>query len=66
MSVEAMTEKGKVIFSKECKRLLDLCHEIGTNGDKKHEKREAKALLKHKYYWLHKEEDTLFNGMKAV
>ena len=37
-----------------------------TKGDKKHAKCEAKALLRHKYYWIHKEEDTLFNGMKAV
>ena len=66
MRVEAMTEKGEVSFAKECKRLLDLCDEIGTKGDKKHAKREAKARLKHKYYWIHKEEDTLFNGMKAV
>ena len=66
MRVEAMTEKGEVRFAEECKRLLDLCDEIGTKGDKKHEKREAKARLKHKYYWIHKEEDTLFNGMKAV
>ena len=29
------------------------------------QKREAKARLKQKYYWIHKEEDTLFNGMKA-
>ena len=34
--------------------------------DKKHSKREAKARLNHKYYWVHKEEDTIFNGMKAV
>ena len=66
MCVEAMTEKGEVIFSEECKRLLDLCDEIGTKGDKQHAKREAKARLEHKYYWVHKEEDTLFNGMKAV
>ena len=66
MRVEAMTEKGEVSFSEECKRLLDLRDEIGTKGDKKHAKCEAKARLKHKYYWVHKEEDTLFNGMKAV
>ena len=48
MRVEAMTEKGEVSFAKECKRLLDLCDEIGTKGDKKHAKREAKARLKHK------------------
>ena len=66
MHVEAMTEKGEVIFAEECKRLLDLRDEIGTKGDKKHAKREAKAHLKHKYYWIHKEEDTLFNGMKTV
>ena len=66
MCVEAMTDKGAVIFAEECKRLLDLRDEIVTKGDKKHAKREAKALLKHKYYWIYKEEDTLFNGMKAV
>ena len=66
MRVEAMTEKGEVNFAEECKRLLDLRDEIGTKGDKKHAKREAKARLKHKYYWIQKEEDTLFNGMKAV
>ena len=65
MRVEAMKEKGKVSFAEEYKRLMDLRDEIGTKGDKKHAKREAKARLKHKYYWIHKEEDTLFNGMKA-
>ena len=50
-----MTEKGEVSFAEECKRLLDLCDEIGTKGDKKHAKREAKAHLNHKYYWVHKE-----------
>ena len=54
MRVEAMIEKGEVSFAEECKRLLDLCDETGTKGDKKHEKREAKAWLKHKYYWIHK------------
>ena len=49
-----MTEKGEVIFAKECKRLLDICDEIGTKGNNKHEKRKAKAHLKHKYYLLHK------------
>ena len=48
MHVEAMTEKGEVSFSEECKRLLDLHDEIGTKGDKKHAKHEAKARLKHK------------------
>ena len=66
MHVEAMTEKGEVSFSEECKHLLDLCDDIVNKGNKKHAKREAKARLKHKYYWKHKEEDTLFNGMKAV
>ena len=66
MRVDAMTEKGEVRFSEECKRLMDLRDEIGTKGDKKHAKRETKARLKHKYYWIHKEEDTLFNGMKPV
>ena len=54
MRVEAMTEKGEVIFAEECNSLLDLHDEIGTNGDKKHAKREAKARLNHKYYWIHK------------
>ena len=48
MRVEAMTEKGEVSFAKECKRLLYLSDEIGTKGDKKHAKREAKSRLKHK------------------
>ena len=65
MHVEAMTEKGKLSFAKECNRLLNLRDEIGTKVDKKHTKREAKANFKQKYHWLHKEEDTLFNGMKA-
>ena len=66
MRVETMTEKGEVRFAEECKRLLDLCDGIGTKGDKKHAKREDKARLRHKYYWVNQEEDTLFNGMKAV
>ena len=33
MRVEAMTEKGEVSFAKECKRLLDLRYEIGTNNN---------------------------------
>ena len=48
MRVEAMTEKGELSFPEECKRLLDLRDEIGTKGDKKHEKLEAKARLKQK------------------
>ena len=66
MRVEAITDKREVSFAEECKRLLDLYDESGTKGDKNHAKREAKARLKHKYYWIHKEEDTLFNVMKAV
>ena len=54
MRVDAMTQKREVIFAKECKCSLDLCDEIGTKGDKKHAKREAKARLNHKYYWVHK------------
>ena len=50
-----MTEKGEVRFSEEFKRLMDIRDEIGTKGNKKHAKREAKARLKHKYYWIHKE-----------
>ena len=48
MRVDAMTNKGEVIFAEECKRLLDLRDEIGTKGDKKHVKCEAKARLTHK------------------
>ena len=55
MRVEAMTEKGEVSFAEECNRLLDICDEIGTKGDKKHAKCKAKARLKYKYYWIHKE-----------
>ena len=58
LSFEAMTEKGEVSCAEECKRLPDLRDEIGTKGDKNHAKREAKGLLKHKYYCIHKEEDT--------
>ena len=54
MRVEAMTEKGQVRFDKEYKRLLDLRDEIGTKSNNKHIKREDKARLKHKYYWMHK------------
>ena len=54
--VDAMTKKVEVIFSEECKRLLDLRDKIGTKGDNKDTKREAKARLKNKYYWEHKEE----------
>ena len=46
MCVEAMTERGEVSFSEECKRLLDLRNEIGTKGNKKHAKSEAKERLK--------------------
>ena len=66
MRVDVMTDKGEVSFAEECKHLLDLCDEICTKGDKKHAKREAKARLKHKYYWVNKEEDILFNSMKDV
>ena len=66
MRVDSMTETEEVIFSKECKRLLDLCDGIGTKGDKKHAKREAKAILKEKYYWIPKDEDMFFIVMKAV
>ena len=52
--VDAMTDKREVIFAEECKCLLDLCDEIVTKGDKKHAKRETKARLNHKYYWVHK------------
>ena len=48
MHVEAMAEKGEVSFSEECKRLLDLRDEIGTKGNKKRAKREAKERLKHR------------------
>ena len=66
MRVDAMTEKIEVIFSKECKRLLDLRNKIGTKGDNKNAKRKDKSRLNHKYNWVHKEEYILSNGMKAV
>ena len=66
MRVDSMKENGELILSKECKCLLDICDEIGTKGDKKQVKREAKARLKRKYHWVHKEEDILVNGIKAV
>ena len=43
MCVDAMTKNGKVIFSEECKRLMDLRDEIGTKGGKKM----RNAKLKH-------------------
>ena len=46
MHVDAMTQKGEVSFAEEYKNLLDICDEIGTKGDKKHAKREAKACSK--------------------
>ena len=64
--VDAMTKKGWVSFSGEYKRILDLTDAIGTKGDKKPAKHDAKARLKQKQYWLHKEEDIIFNGMKAL
>ena len=57
MRVGAMTKKVELSFAGECKCLLDICDEIGTKGDKKHAKRESKARLKHKDYWVHKEYD---------
>ena len=66
MNVDAMTKKEEVIFVEECKRLLDICDEIGTNSDKIHAKHKAPAHLKHKYYWVNIEEYILYNGMKAV
>ena len=66
MCVHYMTEKGEVSFAEECNRLLDLLDEIDTKGDKKHAKREAKSRFKNKYYWVHKEDDIIFNGMKDV
>ena len=66
MCIDSMNEKGELSFAEECKRFLGICDEIGTKGDKKHTKSKAKARLKHKYYWVHKEEYILFNGMKAV
>ena len=66
MRVDAMTKKGEVILYEECKHLLDLRDEIGTKCDSKYAKREAKSGLNRKYFWMHKEEDILFNGMKAV
>ena len=54
MRVDAMNKKVEVSFAKECKLSLDICDEISTKCDKKHAKFDAKARLKHKYYWVHK------------
>ena len=54
MRVHAITKKWEVNFNKECKRLLEFCDEIGTKGDKKNAKLQAKERLKHKTNWLHK------------
>ena len=48
MRADAMNKKVEVNFAEECKSLLDICDIVGTKVDKKHAKREAKALLKHK------------------
>ena len=66
MRVDAMTTNVKVGFAGEFNPSLDIRDEIGTKIDEKHMKREAKSHLNHKYHWVHKEEDILFNGMKAV
>ena len=42
MRADSMTETKEVSFSEEGKPLMDLCDEIGTKGDKKHTKCEAK------------------------
>ena len=55
MRADAMTNKEEVRFAETFKHLLDIRYKIGTNGNNKHVKREAKARLKHKYYWVHKE-----------
>ena len=49
MRVDSMTNKGEVRYAEECKRLLDICDEIVTKGDKKHAKQKAKARLNQKY-----------------
>ena len=54
MRVDVISEKVEVSFAEECNHLLDIRDEIGTKVDKKHAKREAKARLNHKYYWVHK------------
>ena len=66
MRADAITKKVEVSFAKEFNSLLYLRDEIGTKGDKKHVTRKAKAHLNHKYYWVHKEKDIIFNGIKDV
>ena len=66
MRVNVVTQKGEIRFANKCKRLLNICDEIGTKGDKKHTKREAKSRLNHKNYLVHKEENILSNGIKAI
>ena len=46
MHVDYMNQKGEVSFAEECKRLIDICDEVGTKGNKKHARRKSKARLK--------------------
>ena len=54
----AITEKVELSFAEEFNHLLDLCDKTVIKGDKKYLKLETKSNLEHKYYWVHKEEDT--------
>jgi hypothetical protein len=66
MQINSMTEKGDVSFADECRRLLINRDKVGTTGDKKHAKREAKARLKGTFYHVHDDADLLYNGIKAT
>ena len=66
MQINSMTEHGEVSFAVECSRLLIHRDSIGTTGDKKHAKREAKARLKGNFYHVHHDDDLLYNGIKAT
>eukprot|EP00978_Attheya_sp_CCMP212_P017892 scaffold48234_cov60-Attheya_sp.AAC.6 len=57
MLIHSMTEKGEVSFADECMRLLLNRDRVGTTGDKKHAKREAKARLKNTFYHVHEDKD---------
>jgi hypothetical protein len=66
MNIHSMTEQGEVSFADECMRLLLNRDTIGTTGDKKHAKREAKARLKSTFYHVHDDKDLLYNGIGAT
>ena len=66
MCDDAMTKKGEVRLPKNVSVYWIFVVKLVPRVIKKNVKRKAKACLKHKYYWVHKEEYIISNGMKAV